>query len=89
MNDLKFAIRRLLKNPGFTIRPPQCRRPDRVQFPQYCFRKPGHHRQYSYGGRAVAVLNVALGSLANGKIVRTWHTEDWMTGLHQLGVFEK
>ena len=25
----------------------------------------------------------------DGKIVRTWHTEDWMTGLHQLGVFDK
>jgi hypothetical protein len=24
-----------------------------------------------------------------GKIVRTWHTEDWMSGLHQLGVFDK
>jgi hypothetical protein len=25
----------------------------------------------------------------DGKIVRTWHSEDWMTGLHQLGFFEK
>src|SRR6266566_4846430 len=27
--------------------------------------------------------------LQDGKIVRTWHTEDWMSGLRQLGVFEK
>ena len=25
----------------------------------------------------------------DGKIVRTWHSEDWMTGLHQLGVLDK
>jgi len=25
----------------------------------------------------------------DGKIVRTWHSEDWMTGLHQLGLFER
>jgi len=25
----------------------------------------------------------------DGKIIRTWHTEDWMSGLRQLGVFEK
>ena len=24
MNDLKFALRQLLKNPGFTVHPPQC-----------------------------------------------------------------
>ena len=24
MNDLKFAFRQLLKNPGFTVYPPQC-----------------------------------------------------------------
>jgi predicted ester cyclase len=25
----------------------------------------------------------------DGKIVRTWHIEDWMTGLRQLAIFEK
>jgi hypothetical protein len=61
MTDLKFAFRQLLKNPGFTVHPPQCRRPDWVQFPQCCSRKPGRLRQYCYGGRAVAVLMLALG----------------------------
>ena len=23
------------------------------------------------------------------KIIRTWHSEDWLTALHQLGAFEK
>jgi steroid delta-isomerase-like uncharacterized protein len=32
---------------------------------------------------------VDIHEFEDGKIVRTWHTEDWMTGLHQLGVFEK
>jgi steroid delta-isomerase-like uncharacterized protein len=32
---------------------------------------------------------VDIHEFKDGKIVRTWHTEDWMTGLHQLGVFEK
>ena len=61
MNDLKFAFRQLVKNPGFTVHPPQCRRSDRVQFPQWCSKKAGQLRQYCYGGRAVAVLTLALG----------------------------
>ena len=68
MNDLRFAIRQLLKNPGFTVHPPQCRRSDEVQFPQSCSRKPGHLRQYCYGGQAVAVLTLALGIGANTAI---------------------
>src|SRR5213593_4738107 len=75
MNDLKSAFRQLLKNPGFTVHPPQCRRPDRVQFPRCCSRKPGHLRQYSYGGRAVAVLTLALAigaNTASGAGVQNW-----------------
>ena len=66
MNDLKFAFRQLLKHPGFTVHPRQCRRQDRV--PQWCSRKPGHLRQHSYGGRAVAMLMLALGIRANTAI---------------------
>ena len=32
---------------------------------------------------------VDIHEFKDGRIVRTWHTEDWMTGLRQLGVFDK
>ena len=39
--------------------------------------------------RTMTMQAVDLHEFKDGKIVRTWHTEDWMSGLHQLGVFEK
>jgi steroid delta-isomerase-like uncharacterized protein len=39
--------------------------------------------------RTMTIQAVDIHEFNDGKIVRTWHTEDWMTGLHQLGVFEK
>ena len=39
--------------------------------------------------RTMTIQVVDIHEFNDGKIVRTWHTEDWMTGLHQLGVFEK
>src|SRR5713101_1084699 len=54
-----FAFRQLLKHPGFSVHPPQWRRPDRVQFQQCLSRKPSHLRQYCCGWRAVAVLALA------------------------------
>ena len=39
--------------------------------------------------RKMAIQVVDIHEFKDGKIVRTWHTEDWMTGLRQLGVFEK
>jgi steroid delta-isomerase-like uncharacterized protein len=39
--------------------------------------------------RTMAIQAVDIHEFKDGKIVRTWHTEDWMTGLRQLGVFEK
>jgi steroid delta-isomerase-like uncharacterized protein len=39
--------------------------------------------------RTMTIQVVDIHEFKDGKIVRTWHTEDWMTGLHQLGVFEK
>ena len=39
--------------------------------------------------RSMSIQAIDIHEFKDEKIVRTWHTEDWMTGLHQLGVFEK
>jgi steroid delta-isomerase-like uncharacterized protein len=39
--------------------------------------------------KKMSIQVVDIHEFRDGKIVRTWHTEDWMTGLRQLGVFEK
>jgi len=39
--------------------------------------------------RTMTMQAVDIHEFHDGTIVRTWHTEDWLTGLHQLGVFEK
>jgi steroid delta-isomerase-like uncharacterized protein len=39
--------------------------------------------------RKMAIQAIDIHEFKDGKIVRTWHTEDWLTGLHQLGIFEK
>ena len=39
--------------------------------------------------RKMSIQAIDIHQFEDGKIVRTWHTEDWMNGLHQLGVFDK
>jgi steroid delta-isomerase-like uncharacterized protein len=39
--------------------------------------------------RSMSIQAIDIHEFKDGKIVRTWHTEDWMSGLHQLGAFEK
>jgi steroid delta-isomerase-like uncharacterized protein len=39
--------------------------------------------------RKLTIQAIDIHEIVDGKIVRTWHTEDWLTGLHQLGVFDK
>ena len=39
--------------------------------------------------RRMAIQAIDIHEFKDGKIVRTWHTEDWMTGLHQLGILGK
>jgi len=39
--------------------------------------------------RRMSIQAIDIHQFKDGKIVRTWHTEDWMTGFHQLGIFEK
>jgi steroid delta-isomerase-like uncharacterized protein len=36
----------------------------------------------------IRIQAVDIHQFHNGKIVKTWHTEDWMSGLRQLGAFE-
>jgi len=36
-------------------------------------------------GRSMKIQAVDIHEIENGKILRTWHTEDWMTGLRELG----
>ena len=38
--------------------------------------------------RKMTIQVVDIHEFKDGKIFRTWHTEDWMTGLRQLGAFE-
>jgi steroid delta-isomerase-like uncharacterized protein len=40
-------------------------------------------------GKRIDIMATDIHEFKNGKIVRTWHMEDWMTGLHQLGVLKK
>ena len=39
--------------------------------------------------RKISIQAIDIHEFKDGKIVRTWHTEDWMSGLHQLGMFDK
>jgi steroid delta-isomerase-like uncharacterized protein len=39
--------------------------------------------------RKLSIQAIDIHEFKDGKIVRTWHTEDWMSGFHQLGFFEK
>jgi steroid delta-isomerase-like uncharacterized protein len=39
--------------------------------------------------RKISIQAIDIHEFKDGKIVRTWHTEDWMSGLRQLGVFDK
>ena len=39
--------------------------------------------------RKLLIQAIDIHEFKDGKIVRTWHSEDWMTGLHQVGFFDK
>jgi len=39
--------------------------------------------------RTMTIQAIDIHEFQDGTIVRTWHTEDWLTGLQQLGVFEQ
>jgi steroid delta-isomerase-like uncharacterized protein len=39
--------------------------------------------------RKVSIQTIDIHEFKNGRIIRTWHSEDWLTARHQLGAFEK
>ena len=40
-------------------------------------------------GRRFTIMAIDIHQLGNGKIIKTWHLEDWLGGLFQMGAFEK
>jgi predicted ester cyclase len=40
-------------------------------------------------GRPVRVMAIDIHQFKDGKVIRTWHIEDWLSGLFQMGAFEK
>ena len=44
--------------------------------------RPGQNRK-------MTIQAIDIHEFKDGRIVRTWHTEDWLTGLHQLGVLDE
>ena len=39
--------------------------------------------------RTLNIQAIGIHQFKNGKIARTWHTENWVAGLRQLGIFDK
>jgi steroid delta-isomerase-like uncharacterized protein len=39
--------------------------------------------------RKLTIQAIDIHEFKDGKIVRTWHSEDWLSGLRQLGVFDR
>ena len=44
---------------------------------------------YPAKNRRMTIQAVDIHEVKDGKITQTWHTEDWMTGFHQLGILGK
>jgi steroid delta-isomerase-like uncharacterized protein len=53
----------------------------------------GTHRAPFMGfpakNRKVTIQTIDIHEFKDGRIIRTWHSEDWLTALHQMGAFEK
>jgi steroid delta-isomerase-like uncharacterized protein len=39
--------------------------------------------------RQLSIQAVDIHQFKDGRIIRTWHTEDWLSGLRQLGAFDR
>ena len=40
-------------------------------------------------GRPFKTMAIDIHQFKDGKVIRTWHVEDWLAALFQLGAFEK
>jgi len=40
-------------------------------------------------GKPINIMAVDIHQFENGLVVRTWHVEDWMRGLAQMGAFDQ
>lgn len=36
-------------------------------------------------GKPVAIMAIDVHQICNGRVVKTWHVEDWLTGLFEMG----
>ena len=40
-------------------------------------------------GRPLKIMAIDIHQFKDGKIIKTWHIEDWLSGLFQMGAFQK
>ena len=40
-------------------------------------------------GRPVKIMAIGIHQIKDGKVMKSWHIEDWLGGLFQMGAFEK
>ena len=40
-------------------------------------------------GRPIKIMAIDIHQFKDGKVIKTWHIEDWLGGLFQMGAFEK
>ena len=40
-------------------------------------------------GRPFNIMAIDIDQFMDGKVVKTWHVEDWLSGLFQMGSLEK
>jgi predicted ester cyclase len=49
----------------------------------------GDFAGFASKGRPFKIMAIDIHQFRDGKIIKTWHSEDWLSGLFQMGVFEK
>jgi len=40
-------------------------------------------------GNPIDIMTIDIHQFKDGKVIKTWHLEDWMSGLGQMGAFDK